>query len=60
MPVDEAAPRDELRPAVGDERERGIHHLPVVRQGRLVGIIAPVDVLRYFVDHVLPKPPKAG
>ena len=28
-------------------RERGIHHLPVVRQGVLVGIIAPVDVLRF-------------
>jgi CBS domain len=41
-------------------RERGIHHLPVVRQGRLVGIISPVDVLRYFVNHVLPKPPEAG
>jgi hypothetical protein len=32
----------------------------VVRQGRLVGIIAPVDVLRFYVDHVLPRPPEAG
>ena len=55
--IDEFAPAEEAMTLL---RERGIHHLPVVRQGRLVGIIAPVDVLRYFVDHVLPKPPKAG
>jgi CBS domain-containing protein len=41
-------------------RECGIHHLPVVREGRLDGIIAPVDVLRFYVDHLLPKPPEAG
>ena len=55
--IDEFAPAEEAMTLL---RERGIHHLPVVRQGRLVGIIAPVDVLRYFVDHVLPEPPKAG
>jgi signal-transduction protein with cAMP-binding, CBS, and nucleotidyltransferase domain len=55
--IDEFAPAEEAMTLL---RERGIHHLPIVRQGRLVGIIAPVDVLRYFVDHVLPQPPKAG
>jgi len=55
--IDEFAPAEEAMTML---RERGIHHVPVVRQGRLVGIIAPVDVLRYYVDHVLPKPPEAG
>jgi CBS domain-containing protein len=55
--IDEFAPAEEAMTLL---RERGIHHLPVVRQGRLVGIISPVDVLRYFVSHVLPKPPEAG
>jgi CBS domain-containing protein len=55
--IDEFAPAEEAMTLL---RERGIHHLPVVRQGRLVGIISPVDVLRYFVNHVLPRPPEAG
>jgi CBS domain-containing protein len=55
--IDEFAPADE---AMTTMREHGIHHLPVVRQGRLVGIIAPSDVLRFYVDEVLPKPPEAG
>jgi CBS domain-containing protein len=55
--IDEFAPAEEAMTML---RERGFHHLPVVRQGRLVGIIAPVDVLRYWVDHLLPKPPEAG
>ena len=55
--IDEFAPADEAMTVL---RECGIHHLPVVREGRLVGIIAPVDVLRFYVDHLLPKPPEAG
>jgi CBS domain-containing protein len=55
--IDEFAPAEEAMTML---RERGIHHLPVVRQGRLVGIIAPVDVLRFYVDHVLQNPPEAG
>ena len=55
--IDEFTPAEE---AIAVLRERHIHHVPVVRQGRLVGIIAPVDVLRYYVDHVLAKPPEAG
>jgi CBS domain-containing protein len=41
-------------------RERGIHHLPVVRQERLVGIITPSDVVRLLVERLLPAPPEAG
>jgi len=55
--IDEFAPAEE---AMAMLRERAIHHVPVVRQGRLVGIIAPLDVLRYYVEFVLPKPPEAG
>jgi len=55
--IDEFAPAEE---AITTLRERGIHHLPVVRQGRLVGIIAPIDVLRFYVEHLQPKPPEAG
>jgi CBS domain-containing protein len=38
-------------------RERRIHHLPVVRDGRLVGIVTPSDVIRFLVAHSLPPPP---
>ena len=55
--IDEFAPADEAMTVL---RECGIRHLPVVREGRLVGIIAPVDVLRFYVDHILPKPPEVG
>jgi CBS domain-containing protein len=38
-------------------RERRIHHLPVVRDERLVGIVTPSDVIRFLVEHSLPPPP---
>ena len=41
-------------------RERQIDHVLVARQGKLVGIITPLDVLRFFVEHILPTPPEAG
>jgi CBS domain-containing protein len=41
-------------------REHRIHHLPVVRQGRLVGIITPSDIIRFMVEQVLPIPPEVG
>lgn len=41
-------------------RESRIHHLPVVREGRLVGIITPRDILRYFVGQVLPPPDRTA
>jgi len=55
--IDEFAPTEEV---MGVLRESQIHHLPVVRKGRLVGIITPHDVLRFFVAHLLPEPPEAG
>ena len=39
-------------------RQAHIHHLPVVRVGRLVGIITPHDILRYYVERTLPPEPE--
>jgi CBS domain-containing protein len=55
--VDEFATSDEVMTIF---RERDIHHLPVVRRGKLVGIITPLDVLKFFLEKVLPPPPKVG
>jgi CBS domain-containing protein len=55
--VDEFDTTDEVMRVM---REAHTDHLLVVRKERLVGIIAPLDVLRFFVDHVLPQPPDAG
>jgi CBS domain-containing protein len=55
--IDEFATADEV---MGVLRESHIHHLPVVREGRLVGIITPHDVIRFFVSHVLPPPLQVG
>ena len=55
--IDEFAPADEVIDAL---RSRRIHHLPVARGGRLVGIITPLDVLRWFVEHERPLPDDAG
>lgn len=45
--VDEFDTTDEVIRAL---REHRIHHLPVVRQGVVVGIITPADVIRHFVE----------
>lgn len=34
-------------------REEGIHHAPVLRAGRLVGVVSSKDVLRHFVENEL-------
>ena len=49
--VDEFMTTDEVMAVL---RDRSIHHVPVVREGRLVGIITPRDILKYFVDHAVP------
>ena len=54
--IDEFATTDEV---MGVMRESQIHHLPVVREGKLVGIITPHDILRFFVE-VMPSPPAAS
>ncbi len=55
--VDEFDRTDEVMRVL---REHAIHHVPVLRQGRLVGIITPSDVIRFLVDRLLPQPPKAS
>lgn len=32
-------------------RRQHVHHLPVVRGGKLVGIISPADVLRFYLER---------
>lgn len=49
--VDEFATTDDV---MGILRDSHIRHLPVVREGRLVGIITPHDVLRFIVDRLPP------
>jgi len=51
--VDEFSTTDEVMSMLRDGK---VGHLPVVRAERLVGIITPHDVLRYFVQRVLPVP----
>ena len=55
--VDEFDTTDEVMRVM---RESHSDHVLVLREKRLVGIIAPLDVLRFFVDNVLPPPPDAG
>jgi CBS domain-containing protein len=55
--VDEFATTDEVMTIL---RTSQIHHLPVVRADRLVGIITPLDVLRYFVRTSLPPEDEVG
>lgn len=55
--VDEFTPTDTVIRLL---QEKGVHHLPVTRQGVVIGLITPQEVLRYFVDHHLPPPPQAA
>jgi CBS domain-containing protein len=55
--VDEFTPTDTVIRLL---QEKGVHHLPVTRQGVVVGLITPQEVLRYFVDHHLPPPPRVA
>jgi CBS domain-containing protein len=55
--VDEFETMDEVMRMI---REGQSDHVVVVRNGRLVGIIAPFDVLKFFVEDVLPPPPEVG
>jgi CBS domain-containing protein len=50
--IDEFATTDDV---ISLLRLRSIHHLPVVRGGRLVGIISPKDVLRYYSSKADPE-----
>jgi len=55
--IDEFATADEV---IDTLRSKRIHHLLVARAGKLVGIITPLDVLRWFVEHESPIPPDVG
>jgi CBS domain-containing protein len=55
--VDEFTPADSIIRLL---RERRFHHLPVTRQGVVVGLITPQQVIRYFVKHELPSPPEVA
>lgn len=46
--VDEFATTDDV---IRTLREHRIHHLPVVRNDVVVGIITPADVIRHFLDQ---------
>jgi CBS domain-containing protein len=52
--VDEFTPADSIIRLL---RERNFHHLPVTRQGVVVGLITPQNMINYFVSHQLPLPP---
>lgn len=52
--VDEFDLTDEVMAVL---RQHKIHHLPVVRGGRLVGIITPSDVIRYLARELVDAPP---
>jgi CBS domain-containing protein len=55
--VDEFTPADTVIRLL---RAHRVHHLPVTRQGVVVGLITPQEVIRYFVAHELPLPPEAA
>ena len=40
-------------------RKHGVHHLPVVREEKLLGIITPADVIRYLARDI-DEPPRVG
>ncbi|MCL4721264.1 MAG: CBS domain-containing protein [Gammaproteobacteria bacterium] len=50
------APEAPLRDAADLMTDNGLHHLPVVREGRLVGILSATDLLRAGRGHEAPSP----
>ncbi|MGE0680575.1 MAG: CBS domain-containing protein [Candidatus Binatia bacterium] len=55
--VDEFTPADTIARLL---RTHHVHHLPVTRQGVVVGLITPQEVIRYFVANELPVPPEVA
>lgn len=55
--VDEFTPADTIARLL---RAHQVHHLPVTRQGVVVGLITPQEVIRYFVANELPVPPEVA
>jgi CBS domain-containing protein len=55
--VDEFDRTDEVMALL---RKHRIHHLPVVRAERLVGIITPSDVIRFLAQEIASPPPQGA
>jgi len=55
--VDEFTPADTVIRLLRTYR---VHHLPVTRQGVVVGLITPQELIRYFVENELPLPPEVA
>ena len=49
-PLVTATPNATLRDVIGELKARGISQLPVVEHGKLLGIVAEVDLLRVLVS----------
>ena len=47
-PLATVAPTEHLGIAIGRMAQRGVHQLPVVEDGRLLGLLTRADVLRYL------------
>jgi Zn-dependent protease/CBS domain-containing protein len=53
-PLATVGPKEHLGVAIGRMAQRGVHQLPVVEDGRLLGLLTRADVLRYLqVRHEL-------
>ena len=52
-PVEMVDELDDIDDVMGRMRARRIHHMPVVRNGKLVGMVTPGDIVRWFVTNRL-------
>ena len=48
VPLKTVAPESELSAAIGLMAESGLHQLPVVQDGRLVGMLSRADIVRFL------------
>ena len=40
--------------------ERGLHHVPILSEGRVLGVVSPVSALRWYVQNIRsPRRPRA-
>ena len=47
-PLVTVAPGEDLGVAIGRMAQRGVHQLPVVEDGSLLGLLTRADVMRYL------------
>lgn len=50
--VQDCAPSDELEALMGIMTERRVRHLPVLVEGRMIGLISIGDVVKHRIDEV--------